>query len=169
MQATWRVEEAISGERRRRWSLQTRGDGDGLIGEGALICEGEGGGSGRATNGLVGSPEGMPTTSQKQLVKPSSRKLYHAAENFTALQKVLKHNKRFYSTAGSFTAQQKSRFCGRNWRKVHSTAKAKDKLTLQRLPLDFGLNVCAQTNSGRMVLWSLFRKALDPTSFLEKA
>ena len=26
-------------------------------------------GSGRATNGLVGSPKGMPTTSQKQLMK----------------------------------------------------------------------------------------------------
>ena len=48
MQATWQVEEATSGKWRRqplasdggKWSLQTRGDGGSLIGEGGLICEG---------------------------------------------------------------------------------------------------------------------------------
>ena len=88
------------------------------------------------------------------------RKLYCVAESFTALQKVLLRSRRFYCIA------EKSAMC---WRKVHPTTKAEDKLTLQCLPLDFGLNVCVQTDSDKMVLWSPFREALGPTSFLEKA
>ena len=74
-------------------------------------------------------------------------------ESFTAWQKALMHSRMLYCTAGSFIAQQKvllhSRkvspaaetrekfLCGRNWRKVPSTAETEDKPTLQRLPLDF--------------------------------
>ena len=101
--------------------------------------------------------------------KEQSFTLQKSVENFTLQQKVLLHIKMLYYVAESFTALQKSQSCDRNWRKVHSAAKTEDKPTLQHLPLDFGLNVCAQSGSGRMVLWSPFHGALDPTSFLEKA
>ena len=78
--------------------------------------------------------------------------LQKSAENFTAQQKVLLYSKKFYCTAESFTTHQKSQPYGKNWRKVPSTVETEDKPTLQRLPLDIGLNVCAQTSSGRMVL-----------------
>ena len=107
------------------------------------------------------------TAQQKAILR--SRRFYCTVGSFTAMQKVLLRNRRFYCTTESFTAQQKSWSCGRNQRKVPSVAKAEDKLTLQRLPLEFGLIVCAQTGSGRMVLWSPFRQALGITSFLEKS
>ena len=69
------------------------------------------------------------------------------------------------------TAQQKvkkSQSCGRKRKKVHFAVEIEDKPTLQRIPLNFGLNVCTQTGSGRMVLWSPFHRALGPTSFLER-
>ena len=90
------------------------------------------------------------------------------AKNFIVQQKVLLHNRQFYYMTESFAAQQKSQTCGRNWRKVLSAAEIEDKPILQCLPLDFGLNICTQTGSDRMVLWSPFRGAPDPTSFLEK-
>ena len=106
------------------------------------------------------------TTQQKAI--PHIRRFYCTVRSLTALQKVLLHSRRFYCIAESFTAQQKSWSCGKNWRKVPSAAKAEDKLTLQRLSLDFGLNVCAQTRSSRMVLWSPFLEVPSLTSFLEK-
>ena len=104
-----------------------------------------------------------------------SRRLYCAAEGFAAQQKVLLHYRRLYYTSKSFTPQQKillhskKSVLWQNWRKVPSMTETEDKPTLQCLPLDFGLNVCTQTNSGRIVLWSPFCKAPGLTSFLEKA
>ena len=109
-----------------------------------------------------------------------SRTLYCTVEHFTTQQKVKKsqlysrkcRNVTLQKNAEDVIAQQKvkkSQSCGRKWKKVHFAVETKDKLTLQRLPLNFGLNVCTQTGSGRMVLWSPFRVALGPTSFLEKA
>ena len=75
-------------------------------------------------------------------------------------------------SAENFTAQwkvKKSQLCGRNWRNVPSMVEKKNKPTLQCLPSDFGLNICAQTRSGRMVPQSPFRGAPGLTSFLEKA
>ena len=46
--------------------------------------------------------------------------------------------------------------------------ETEDKPALQRIPLNFGLNVYTQTGSDRMVLWSPFHRALGPTSFLER-
>ena len=104
---------------------------------------------------------------QKSILR--NRRFYCTARSFTTLQKVLLHYRRFYYIVGSFTTQQKSRSCGRNWRKIPSVAKTEDKLTLQHLSWDFGLNVCTQTGNGRMVLQSPFCEALDLTFFLEKA
>jgi len=106
--------------------------------------------------------------------------LCYIVEHFTTQQKVKKNqlysrkcrNVTLQKNAEDVTAQQKvkkSQSCGRKWKKVHFTAETKYKPTLQRLPLNFELNVCAQTGSDRMVLWSPFRVALGPTSFLEKA
>ena len=103
-----------------------------------------------------------------------------SVENFTAQQKVKKsqlcsrkcRNVMLQKNAEDVIAQQKvkkSQSCGRNQRKFPSAAKMENKPILQRLPLDFGLNVCTQTGSGKMVLQSPFREAPDPTSFLEKA
>ena len=96
------------------------------------------------------------TAQQKVLLR--SRKHYCTAEGFAAQKNILLHSRRFHCTAESFTAQQKSQTCGRNQRKVHFVAEIEDKPTLQHLLLDFGLNVCAQIGSGRMVLWSPFSR-----------
>ena len=77
--------------------------------------------------------------------------LQKSAENFIAQHKV-----------------KKSLFCGKNWGNVPSAVETENKLILQCLPLDFKLNVCAQTGSGRMVPQSPFCGASSPTSFLEK-
>ena len=82
--------------------------------------------------------------------------LYCVAENFIAQQKVLLHNRKFYYTAEGFTAQQKVLLHNK---KVRPVAETEDKPTLQRLLMDFRLNVCAQIGSGRMVLWSPFSRA----------
>ena len=104
-----------------------------------------------------------------------SRRFYCTAESFTAQQKALLHSKRFYYITEVFTEQQKVLL---HSRKVSPMAKIRekfllrqkeDKPTLQRFPLDFGLNICTQTGSSRMTLWSPFCEARGPTSFLEKA
>ena len=87
---------------------------------------------------------------------------------YKKVQKTLLHSRKFYCTAENFTTHQKSQPYGKNWRKVPSAVETEDKPTLQRLPLDIGLNVCAQTSNARMVLWSPFCEALDPTSFFQK-
>ena len=99
----------------------------------------------------------------------AQQKVYRTTKTFTAHQRVLLHNRRFHCTVESFIAQHKSQSCGINWSKVPSVVETEDKPTLQRLPLDFGLNVCAQIGSGKMVLWNPFRGAPGPTFFLEKA
>ena len=67
----------------------------------------------------------------------------------------------------NFTVQQKikkSQFYGKNWRNVPSTVETENNL--QRCPLDFGHNVRAQIDNGRMGSWSPFHEASSPTSFL---
>ena len=61
-----------------------------------------------------------------------NRQLYCTAEGFTAksftAQKTTSmHSRKLNCTAESFVTQQKSQSCGRNWRKVTSAAKTKDK------------------------------------------
>ena len=73
----------------------------------------------------------------QQKVLPCNKRFYCVPGSFTAQQKILLCNRRFYCTVESFTTQQNSRSYGKNWRKVPSAAKVKDKPTLQCLPLDF--------------------------------
>ena len=78
------------------------------------------------------------TAWQKALMH--SRMLYCMAEGFNAQQEALLHNRKFCCIVEKSVLRQKlekSSSCGRNWRKVPSTAETEDKPTLQRLPLDF--------------------------------
>ena len=117
------------------------------------------------------------TAKQKVLLR--SRQLYCIAEGFTARQKVLLHGRKLYCIIESLTAQQKILLHSRkfyrtveksilwqNWRKVPSVVGTIDKPTLQRLPLDLDSTFAHKL---AVVLWSPFRSAPDPTSFLEKA
>ena len=74
------------------------------------------------------------TAQQKALL--CNKKLYRTIESYTTQQKILLYSRKLYCNAESFTAQQKVLLYNRNRRKVPSVAKAEDKLTLQRLPLD---------------------------------
>ena len=62
-----------------------------------------------------------------------SRKLYCTTGSFIAQQKVLLHSRKVSLAAEAgekFILRQKlekSSFCGRNWRKVSSTAETEDK------------------------------------------
>ena len=62
-----------------------------------------------------------------------SRQLQCSAESFTAQQEVLLHSKKVSPVAEigeKFLLRQKLEkisFCGRNWKKVHSTAETEDK------------------------------------------
>ena len=123
------------------------------------------------------------------------RRLYCTAESFTTQQTALLHSRRFYCMTESFIAQQKALLDNRKFycaiedfiaqqkvlpysRKVNIVVETGEKFLLQQeqriSPLchvfpRLGLSVCAQTCSGRVVLWSPFCRALGPTSFSEKA
>ena len=74
-----------------------------------------------------------------------NKKLYCTAESFTAQQTVLLHSRKFYRIAEKSVLRQKlekSSFCGRNRGYAHFVASS----------LGLGLNVCAQTGNGKMVL-----------------
>ena len=90
-----------------------------------------------------------------------------SVENFTAQQKMEKRRSHCRKSVENFTAQQKikkSQFYGKNWRNVPSIVEMENNL--QCCPLDFGHNVRAQIDSGRMGSWSPFHEASSPTSFL---
>ena len=69
----------------------------------------------------------------QQTTSIHSRKLYYTTGNFIAQQKVLLHSRKVSHAAKvgeKFLLRQKlekSSFCSRNWRKVPSVAKTKDK------------------------------------------
>ena len=63
---------------------------------------------------------------------------------------------------------KQSQFCGRNWRNVHFAIETENKPNLQRHPLDFRLNVCAQTGVAEWDLGAHSTGVLGPTFFLEK-
>ena len=77
------------------------------------------------------------TARQKTLMH--SRQLQYTSKSFTVQQEALLHSRKFCCIAEKSVLRQKleeSSFCGRNWRKVLSTAETEDKPTLQRLRLD---------------------------------
>ena len=72
----------------------------------------------------------------------------------------------------SFTTQQKvkkSQFHSRNWGNVPSAVKTRNKPSLQRHSLDFGLNVYTQTVSGKIGPWSPFCESASPNFLLRKS
>ena len=70
----------------------------------------------------------------------------------------------------NFTAQQKlkkSQFHDRSWSNVPSAIEMENKSSLQRCPLYFELNVCAQTDSGKIGPQSPLHESIRP-NFLSR-
>ena len=64
---------------------------------------------------------------------------------------------------------KKSQFDDRSQRNVPFAIGTKNKPSFQYCPLDFGLNVYAQSGSGKMRPWSPFRESVKPNFLPRKS
>ena len=109
------------------------------------------------------------------------QKMKSSLSHYRKVQNTLLHSKRL-----SKVPQQKLEkcyLCSRDGEKSLTLQKSienfitqqkvkksqrQNKHSLQRHPLDFGLNICAQTGSSRMKPWSLFCESISPSFLLRK-